>query len=452
MKNKKQRVKGNYFVYLPSNIVDEINKIEVSKIQRDKMFHFVNFLKTSSRDSGAVQTDKGISENITNYVSIPRNYFRKTYTSKYNDFLNPLIESKIIEVNNSYSNYKGSEKCKEYRISPKWLNELEITKDCIDSVMLEKEVEKSSKTHYQSFFKTCVGESVTSYLYNDLDKYLLHLENLPYQNYVIHDTNLSHIPIINQKGEFFKIEKEVAFAKYGYVIKDKNKYFICEATPFMLNKIRNKQISVVEATKRLLDGDLYARRNDVNNRLDTNFTNFPSEFFEYYKRYNNLVEYDVKNNQFAILAHILPKELQGEDVELFKFLAGRGELYEYVEQSLGLNSRKEAKELLICVLFASYKVLDKRIKNLFPNLCEWIKGWKKENGDKGAFPTMLQKKESEIFIDGVYKLLKKNYGCGYNQIFLTKHDSIVVSAHRGEEVVKDIKKYFEEIGYKCKIK
>ena len=51
-----------------------------------------------------------------------------------------------------------------------------------------------------------------------------------------------------------------------------------------------------------------------------------------------------------------------------------------------------------------------------------------------------------------YKLLKKNYGCGYNQIFLTKHDSIVVSAHRGEEVVKDIKKYFEEIGYKCKIK
>ena len=452
MKNKKQRVKENYFVYLPSNIVDEINKIEVSKIQRDKMFHFVNFLKTSSRDSGAVQADKGISENITNYVSIPRNYFRKTYTSKYNDFLNPLIESKIIEVNNSYSNYKGSEKCKEYRISPKWLNELEITKDCIDSVMLEREVEKSSKTHYQSFFKTCVGESVTSYLYNDLDKYLLHLENLPYQNYVIHDANLSHIPIINQKGEFFKIEKEVAFAKYGYVIKDKNKYFICEATPFMLKKIRNKQISVVEATKRLLDGDLYARRNDVNNRLDTNFTNFPSEFFEYYKRYNNLVEYDVKNNQFAILAHILPKELQGEDVELFKFLAGRGELYEYVEQSLGLNIRKEAKELLICVLFASYKVLDKRIKNLFPNLCEWIKGWKKENGDKGAFPTMLQKKESEIFIDGVYKLLKKNYGCGYNQIFLTKHDSIVVSAHRGEEVVKDIKKYFEEIGYKCKIK
>ena len=451
MKNKKQRVKENYFVYLPSNIVDEINKIEVSKIQRDKMFHFVNFLKTSSRDSGAVQADKGISENITNYVSIPRNYFRKTYTSKYNDFLNPLIESKIIEVNNSYSNYKGSEKCKEYRISPKWLNELEITKDCIDSVMLEREVEKSSKTHYQSFFKTCVGESVTSYLYNDLDKYLLHLENLPYQNYVIHDANLSHIPIINQKGEFFKIEKEVAFAKYGYVIKDKNKYFICEATPFMLKKIRNKQISVVEATKRLLDGDLYARRNDVNNRLDTNFTNFPSEFFEYYKRYNNLVEYDVKNNQFAILAHILPKELQGEDVELFKFLAGRGELYEYVEQSLGLNIRKEAKELLICVLFASYKVLDKRIKNLFPNLCEWIKGWKKENGDKGAFPTMLQKKESEIFIDGVYKLLKKNYGCGYNQIFLTKHDSIVVSAHRGEEVVKDIKKYFEEIGYKCKI-
>ena len=296
MKNKKHKIKENYFVYLPSNIVDEINKIETTKLQRDRMFHFVNFLKTSSRENGSVQTDKCISENITNYVPVPKTYLDKSYTCRYKGVINPLIESKIIEVNNSYSNYKGSEKCKEYRISPKWLNELEITKDCIDSVMLEREVEKSSKTHYQSFFKTCVGESVTSYLYNDLDKYLLHLENLPYQNYVIHDTSLSHIPIINQKGEFFKIEKEVAFAKYGYVIKDKNKYFICEATPFMLNKIRNKQISVVEATKRLLDGDLYARRNDVNNRLDTNFTNFPSEFFEYYKRYNNLVEYDVKNN------------------------------------------------------------------------------------------------------------------------------------------------------------
>ena len=194
--------------------------------------------------------------------------------------------------------------------------------------------------------------------------------------------------------------------------------------------------------------DLYANRNSTNSRMDTNFTNLPSAIFEKYKEVNKLVEFDVKNNQFAILAHILPKEVVREDVELFKFLAKRGELYEYVETKLGLRSRQEAKELLICVLFASYRVLDRRIKEVFPNLCEWIKKWKKENGDDGEFPIMLQQKEAEIFVDGVFKTFKKRFGC----FLALKHDSVIVNEHKGKEVKEQMEKYFEEIGYKCKIK
>lgn len=452
MKGKTQKIKENYFIYLPTNIVDEINKIRTTKTLRDRMFHFVNHLKNSSRKIGSKQNDKGIEGNITNYVPTPKTYLTKAYTGKYNNILSPLLKHQIIEVNNSYSNFKGNEKCKEYRISPKWLNELEITKDCLKSIELERDA--TPNTHIQSFYKSCVGGDITTDMYNDLEEYLEHLSKLPYQNYVVTDRrllNIKHIPLVNKKGEIRKFDVDEIFDKYGFIIKDKNKYFLCNSSLFMENKIRNKKLYVIEATKRIVEGDLYAKRNSTNGRMDTNFTNFPSDFFEYYKRRNNLVEFDVKNNQFAILAHILPKHLRetSKDIWLFSFLVENGIIYEYLAQSLKMrNGRDEAKELLISSVFASYKTLDPRIKKVFPDLCEWIKEWKKYNGDNGEFAIMLQKIESDIFIDGLFVKFKKMIGCP----LYVKHDAIIVHVSEAEKVKEEMEKHFKEIEYKCKIK
>ena len=450
MNNKKQKIKGNYYIYLPSNIIDEINNLSATKLQKERMLHFVNFLKDNSRINGGKVSDKGVEDIMTNFVSVPRTLFEKMYSAKYKDFLKPLVDKNIVEVNNSYSNFKGREKCKEYRINPRFINDLEITKECVKSIVIQGEVEQKN-THILSFYKTCTGESIVKDLYYFLDEYNEYLSNLPIDEYILEtkeEIGLEYIQFISKKGEYFSLSTEEALKKNGYVIKDKNKYFICDGAKFLKHKVKNKQISAIESVMKLINMDLYAKRNSTNSRMDTNFTNLPSAIFEKYKEVNKLVEFDVKNNQFAILAHILPKEVVGEDVELFKFLAKRGELYEYIETKLGLRSRQEAKELLICILFASYRVLDKRIKEAFPNLCEWIKKWKKENGDDGKFPTMLQQKEAEIFVDGVFKTFKKRFGC----FLALKHDSVIVNEHKGEEVKKSMQEFFDKIGYKCKIK
>ena len=450
MNNKKQKIKGNYYIYLPSNIIDEINNLSATKLQKERMLHFVSFLKDNSRINGGKVSDKGVEDIMTNFVSVPRTLFEKMYSAKYKDFLKPLVDKNIVEVNNSYSNFKGREKCKEYRINPRFVNDLEITKECIKSIVIQGKVEQKS-THISSFYKTCTGESIVKDLYYFLDEYNEYLSNLPIDEYILEtkeEIGLEYIQFISKKGEYFNLSTEEALKKNGYVIKDKNKHFICDGAKFLKHKVKNKQISAIESVMKLINMDLYAKRNSTNSRMDTNFTNLPSAIFEKYKEVNKLVEFDVKNNQFAILAHILPKEVVGEDVELFKFLAKRGELYEYIETKLGLRSRQEAKELLICVLFASYRVLDKRIKEAFPNLCEWIKKWKKENGDDGEFPTMLQQKEAEIFVDGVFKTFKKRFGC----FLALKHDSVIVNEHKGEEVKKSMQEFFDKIGYECKIK
>ena len=450
MNNKKIKTKGQYYVYLLSNIVEEVNNIKTTKTNKEKMLIFLDFLKSESRMCGEKVSDKGIPDNLANYVSVPYKLLSKMLKRDFKTLvLKPLIDKNIIEVNNSYSNFEGKEKCKEYRINPRFINDLEITKECIKSIVIQGEVEQKN-THILSFYKTCTGESIVKDLYYFLDEYNEYLSNLLIDEYILEtkeEIGLEYIQFISKKGEYFSLSTEEALKKNGYVIKDKNKYFICDGAKFLKHKVKNKQISAIESVMKLINMDLYAKRNSTNSRMDTNFTNLPSAIFEKYKEVNKLVEFDVKNNQFAILAHILPKEVVGEDVELFKFLAKRGELYEYVETKLELRSRQEAKELLICVLFASYRVLDKRVKEVFPNLCEWIKEWKKENGDDGKFPTMLQQKEAEIFVDGVFKTFKKRFGC----FLALKHDSVIVNEHKGEEVKKSMQEFFDKIGYECKI-
>ena len=52
MNNKKQKIRGEYYIYLPKNIVEEVNNIKATKTNKDKMLKFLEFLKTESRYRG----------------------------------------------------------------------------------------------------------------------------------------------------------------------------------------------------------------------------------------------------------------------------------------------------------------------------------------------------------------------------------------------------------------
>jgi len=62
------------------------------------------------------------------------------------------------------------------------------------------------------------------------------------------------------------------------------------------------------------------------------------------------------------------------------------------------------------------------------------------------FSINLQQRESEIFIDGLWKQIKKK------KIFCTpKHDCLIVKEKDATKVEDIIRKYFEKINFKGKI-
>lgn len=60
MNNKKIKTKGQYYVYLLSNIVEEVNNIKTTKTNKEKMLIFLDFLKSESRMCGEKFPEKEI--------------------------------------------------------------------------------------------------------------------------------------------------------------------------------------------------------------------------------------------------------------------------------------------------------------------------------------------------------------------------------------------------------
>ena len=233
------------------------------------------------------------------------------------------------------------------------------------------------------------------------------------------------------------------------LIQDKNHYLIEDLEVF----IQRKKLSILstysEAIENLKNGNFRATRNKTNNRLDTNLTNLCSILTDEICFENDLIQIDLSNSQFTILSWVLQNELDTEDFKRFKELSVTGELYDYIKDILGLESRKEGKNAMFEILFSSRrnntqsKVL---IKEIFPSVVRWIDKFKKENGDR-SFSIMLQKEESKIFIDGILKSLIKK-----KMFALTKHDSFIIRAEDKERVLGLISDYFNRIGLEYNLK
>ncbi len=192
--------------------------------------------------------------------------------------------------------------------------------------------------------------------------------------------------------------------------------------------------------------DFYAKRNNTNNRLDTNITNMCGLLTKKIIKDNDLVSIDLNNSQFAILSYVLQTELTTEDFICFKRLSTSGELYDYLKEKFSLSSRKEAKTNCFELLFSGRKNPSKEKKDLkteFPNVVAWIDNYKKEYGDK-KFAIMLQQVESNMFIDKLYCILRDKI-----EFCLTKHDAFIVKREDYKVAANTMKEFFETIGMDC---
>lgn len=246
---------------------------------------------------------------------------------------------------------------------------------------------------------------------------------------------------LNDKYRYGK-QKALELAKTLDVdlIQFKDNFYLEKKENFKIRKTSELKMCYTKKVFDIENGCFYQSRNETNNRLDYNLTGFKKELFEYLKfDGENLVELDIANAQFAITAHLNPN-IDTHFIELSQ----TGTLYDYIALKLN-KTAKEAKSLMFRVAFDKVKS-DKDfedIRSLFPLFMQWVDTYKKDNGYK-LFSNLLQKTESKLMIDGVFKFLIDN---GY-EIFPI-HDAVRVKESQLEEIKMKMNEFFDNINFKC---
>jgi len=255
------------------------------------------------------------------------------------------------------------------------------------------------------------------------------------------------------------------------LIQDKYHFYIDDLDRYIETKKKNIYSHYMMTVEALRKGIYYINRNNTNHRLDTVFTSMCSETLNIIKEDNDLIEIDLVNSQFAILSDWLMNEscYQYDDVKLFCKSSINGKLYDDIARDIK-KERNHAKKMMMIVCFSSNlfnSSIKKQFSNLFPNVHDFIQRYKKEETNKFKstlseeqlndkkfkknqsrnFAIRLQKKESEIFIDGLMKLLLDQ---GF--FVLTKHDSLIIKKEDKEAVIQIVLDYFKLINFKATIK
>ena len=227
------------------------------------------------------------------------------------------------------------------------------------------------------------------------------------------------------------------------LIQFKDKCYIDTPENFIEQKQLQLEIIYAQSVFNINNKLFYCSRNETNNRLDHNLTGLKKELFDYLLfDGEKLVELDIANAQFAIAAHLNPTI-----DDHFIYHAQNGGLYSLIETALNLP-KGQGKELMFRVAFDKVKHNEEydQIRNLFPIYMSWVDAYKQDNNYK-AFSNMLQKKETEIMIDGLLMLLIES---GY-RVF-TIHDALRVKESEADATQKLMEDYFNSIGFKCLIR
>ena len=439
----------NTFATLPPKLIEDFEKIQFSKTERNYALKFIdNLMKRSFREYGM----------IDEFVETPKNYFRKVFNSQYLIWLNKLINAEIILSNNSYSNSISNIYSKSYSINTKYtltpIMWLTFEENPLKSVPYTFKISEETEEDKNNFIKVVEDLNII----NIDRKELIKLSSKEIEKISIEDFNTNEDVTRDSFNVSFGGDKKYWMSKEKAIqksiecnktlIQDDNKFYILDEYEFILRKRQSVLQSYQDSINKLANKKFYGKRNETNNRLDTNITNMAKVLTNKICEKNKLVQFDLCNSQFAILSDLLEDKLLTEDFNNFKNHSYNGTLYEYIMEELSLGSRAEAKKMMFELMFSKEDYqsnLKTKLKKLFPSVVEIVDQYKKENG-YNKFSIMLQKRESEIFIDGLWKNIKSK------KIFCTpKHDCLIVKEKDVDKVEEIIKNYFSKIKFKGKI-
>lgn len=377
-------------LYIQPSLHTDLQSLDLTKPTHNKALHLIHLITKSSRERFNVDTC---------YVPMPKAYLVTVFGNRYFKIINALKDSKVIQCDNKFS--KDTGKCLYYKVNRKYYKGDELP---VPVTYKHKQVLVGDKAEMVQMYQ------------NDFEEFF------------------STLTIDHQKLREITLE---------VIDSAKNVEEKREMVNYWQSSIDN-----------LKPNHLRARRNSTNFRLDSNFTNMPTELREQIMIDNDLVNIDLSNSQFAILSMLLrKKELhQAEDVLRFYKLSEEGTLYEYIAEQFkeeGLT-RKDAKKIMFETAFGYVNGKDQygykeKFAFLFPTVHAWIKQFKLNHGD-AQFPVWLQRTEANIFIDGI-KTLLMDEGIKHTTI----HDSVMVHRSDVDAALEIVNTVFEEHQLRAKV-
>lgn len=271
-----------------------------------------------------------------------------------------------------------------------------------------------------------------------------------------------------------------------------------------------KETYVRQQLLNIQNGRFYCRRNsDSTHRLYSTITGLPRTARQYLLLDGEpLVEIDMKNAQFALLAWAIDKldpkagkihfpvhfreasdSIMGAlDYQIFRKVVNDGRLYEYIMEALGIPEREKAKALVFPFFFNNPDVVSKhfhRLDQIFPSVwalrCKWHEmeevtpsdpeaeatshegkdkvekittggthnpsQKKKNKAPKGKhFSCLLQKLEAYLMLDKVYVELVRH---GYRT--LTLHDCVLTKQSDAQAVLAICQETLKSNGFEGRI-
>lgn len=132
------------------------------------------------------------------------------------------------------------------------------------------------------------------------------------------------------------------------------------------------------------------------------------------------------------------------DLEAFITLAKNGKIYEYLQIKLGLSKgktgRAKAKKMAFEMFFSGKGIrgTKKDLIKIYPTVVNMTENYKKAHGNR-EFAILLQKTESELFIDCIKKELDR---LGFDTV--TKHDSVLCPQSQVDQVDKVVRDILQD--------
>lgn len=395
-------------MYIENVIITNESSDSVAKRIDDKLFS-LQFLPECLYGISTIKTLEFNNVKLkTNYlIDIVHNLILKYYFKKenrfalnatilkdkygylYNYYINYLVTNGILILKTNYQNGVTS---RIYALDENIFTDKIKRYKNLDKVLLKKYKNKFvdmihiNDTSKLSLIEPIIKEKLVSDLFSvkiEYDRAIFFLDSLKHQDIDIYNRNIYSVDCINDKHIFYH------FDDYGRM-----------HTNYTILK------SFIRKNCLLIDGE-------------------------------ETCEIDIPNSQPLFLTKIIDMDsnlVDQKELLLFKELTISGTYYQYVMNQLGESNKKKVKEMTYKVLFgrniATSKV-DKNFKKLFPTIHQFIKNYKKENGDYRVLAYDLQKAESDLVFNTVIKKVMQFYP---EIKLITIHDSIVIPRKYKEEV------------------